>query len=715
MVMGRVYVDNPRSVLEGRAADLETVAALLKESTERVIGIFGPGGIGKTRLTMELVGSRVEELLTKPLERQPDPETRSTERLFRYCTWKSSRSSRPGDPGESYDALTTESLLTHLNNMLCPGERSRGHVQALLDVRDQLSQTEVLIVVDNMETAENPKDLVEWLDSKLLAGTLGKAIVMSRTIINTASCFPFELSALSKASASALLQRLLNDHGAAPLEKPQLEAVLRQTPCWPLAIELVAGLLRDESTRAMVIDRLSVDLARPGDILTDDSVRAFYDVLFRGHAQQIELGKEILLFLIDVSPRGATIDQIVDVLTKVSGGNRESEEVRLGDLLLALKDRFLVQERADERRYVLHAFVESYMRRQLAGALPGEGPRTHRPERGGWLDMYEKIQDRAADKWSSYAGEPGRWDQEWHNIEKALSCLGASRRTDVALALENFMLERGHWKVMEQSMATGRRYCQDVKDRLRLARIDSALARLYFRRSRLDEAAGVLTEAERECERRSEELRELGSNDLSRDLAETRRVLSTVWYLQGAVMRAQKKDDFGVSLCVKSVEEKEIIERKTDINDKDGLASALFNLGAGLTEQANALPKDSEDRKKLLERAFKALERSIELFVEIKDDDHTKRTRIRLARLHVEMRRAAEAHRELDKVDVDKVLSPRTWVDRALVRCRAFQLEGRRAELESLRSEACELALKYNMKSQFDELSGVDRQTSPYR
>src|SRR4051794_32727488 len=233
----------PLTELVGRAGEVEEVAAALRDPSVRLVTLLGPGGIGKTRLAIEVA-------------RRLEPE------------------------------FPDGVLFVPLASIENPAEVPTAIVQAL-GLRDPGDQTDedllvvalrrrrMLLVLDNFEQVTDA--------APLLGALLGAApdvtiLVTSRALLRLTGEHSHEVAALGlpvprarpwrpqdppSSSVELLVQRaraVKPDFELTPQNIDAVEAIATRLEGVPLAIELAAARLRLLSARAL-LDRLEHQLA----------------------------------------------------------------------------------------------------------------------------------------------------------------------------------------------------------------------------------------------------------------------------------------------------------------------------------------------------------------------------------------------------------------------------------------------------------------------
>lgn len=233
------------TTLIGRSKEIEEIINALKDSQgKRIIGIHGMGGVGKSSLARE-VASRVIE-----------------QNIFTAVWWTTAKvhsldilDELSADKTVSYDII-----LNRLASWLGLGSELRT-TQKIEDregkIQKALASYKLLFILDNMETSVNQNEIAIRF-AKLIIKTDCKIILTSREswenvpdiLIN-----PVSLQGLSEHDGITLLRSIAQEQKNSRIltaKDEQLLTVTRSVKNMPLALKLVAGLLKNHDLGSVI-------------------------------------------------------------------------------------------------------------------------------------------------------------------------------------------------------------------------------------------------------------------------------------------------------------------------------------------------------------------------------------------------------------------------------------------------------------------------------
>jgi predicted ATPase/class 3 adenylate cyclase len=327
----------PLTRFVGRERELVRLHALLDDPDRRLVTLVGPGGIGKTRLAVQVAAARQD-------------------RARDGVVFVSLAGTAPARPEEAAD-LVVANLAAALGVSLAV---PRDPLELLCD---HLAAHELLLVLDNLEQLQDAAKVV----ARLLQRAAGvKVLVTSRRRLGLEGECLVEVAGLPYPPPDADLEsrsweavQLFQDHARLLRPARRLAAdeevgrICRLVAGVPLAIELAARWVRSV-TPAVIADRLARDL----DLLATS-------------APDVERRHRSLRSVIDWSWQLLTDDErrVLARLSVFRGGfDLDVAAVVAGatlPLLADLVDQSLVSV-AEDGRYAMHELVRQYAAEQLA-------------------------------------------------------------------------------------------------------------------------------------------------------------------------------------------------------------------------------------------------------------------------------------------------------------------------------------------------------------
>ena len=365
----------------GRDADLALVLDRLRDT--RLVTLTGPGGVGKTRLAVEVAARSGGEAWVVELGAVTDPER------------------------------VAPTVLAQL------GRAGVGVLPGLVDAVDRLVEVvadrPLLLVLDN---CEHLVDAVAALVGALLARSAVRVLATSREPLGLTGEALHPVSTLDVGAQVALFA----DRAAAVRPgftvTPDVERVCQELDGLPLAIELAAARLRSMTPgqlAARIGDRFRLlDRGERTAAARHRTLRAVVDWSW----DLLDDAERLLLARLSVFVGGATADAV----------RRVCDEDDPLDLLSALVDKSLVvvSEHGDEVRYGLLATVREYAAGKLVESV-GTRHASYYVELAESADPLVRGHDQA--RWIALL------DRERGNLDAALDHVLAVGEGDLALRM----------------------------------------------------------------------------------------------------------------------------------------------------------------------------------------------------------------------------------------------------------------------------------------
>ena len=396
----RTNVPAPLTPLVGRQLELAATTALLRGKDVRLLTLTGPGGIGKTRLAVEMA-----------LELSAD---------FRdgICFVDLSPLRDPD--------LVGAQILRALELAEQPGR------PAVATLKDALRDRQLLLVLDNFEQVAEAGPLV----TELLAGAPeAKSLVTSRAVLHVSGEHEYPLPPLSDAVElfTARARAVVPGFRLTGENAPVVSAICQALDGLPLAIELAAARTRVHSLEEILerlTERLELLVSGPRDApARQQTLRATLDWSF----ELLDAEERRLYARLGVFSGGCLFEAAETVC-----------EASL-DALASLVDRSLVRrEESDDGqpRFRMLETIREYALERLEESGEAENLRRRH------ADYYRRLVEDAAREAGSGAGVYDRLESDLDNLRGALAWADAAGASELALetagALKLFWRVRGH-------------------------------------------------------------------------------------------------------------------------------------------------------------------------------------------------------------------------------------------------------------------------------
>ncbi|GAB4465555.1 MAG: hypothetical protein OHK0029_36280 [Armatimonadaceae bacterium] len=412
----RTNLPAPTTAFIGRERERNDLRRLF---AVRLLTITGLGGIGKTRLTLEIGAQRLEE--------------------FRHGVWFVEL--EPVSDPELISQVVAEAV----------GVREIPGGDVTQELLDALRERQLLLILDNVEHLLKP--VSELVDQLLRFCPRIQIMVTSREALGVHGEMVYPLRPMPEPDAMSLFidrAQLAHPNFAAAPHAPVIARICQRLDGLPLAIEMAAARVR-----VLTVEQIEKRLENRFDLLTDGgnqpqqrSLRELIDWNY----DLLDESERRLLSRLGVFSGGWTLEAVEQVCA-----DNTIPRSQILDLLTALVDKslVLVEERPDGVRYRMLESLRQYVRERLRES--GEMNYFREKHAHYFLDFVEEIYcdpERRTDKDAFDAIERDLDDIRIAQEHFATDPDGGVAGLRLATALVLFWEDRGYLREGQTRLAT---------------------------------------------------------------------------------------------------------------------------------------------------------------------------------------------------------------------------------------------------------------------
>ncbi len=320
----------------GRINELEILLNAIRDSSKKVIAIYGLGGIGKTALTQEAI-TQVEQ-----------------EHIFEQVIWLSGKAEvfeaekieKISSTKLSFDKILEEIARACGRTDIEKVKSSKEKKSVIAQI---LSARSLLIVLDNLETFADPERIVSELHNLIGKSRL---LITSRHQLLHEGVYGIDLTGLTKEDSISFLRKESLSRGITTLlEAPKsiLNRVYEITGGAPLAMKLVAGQMARRPIAAVVDDLLAAKFKGPDYPLYQFVFKHSWDLLDND-------AKRVLVSMSTFAPNVGGNEEAVLAVSSVSTADFHKAMDSL--ILMSLVD---IIRSTRSQRYSLHPLTHYFV------------------------------------------------------------------------------------------------------------------------------------------------------------------------------------------------------------------------------------------------------------------------------------------------------------------------------------------------------------------
>lgn len=342
--------DKQYTRLVGRENEIEKIMNVLQSSDgKRIISISGLGGIGKTALARQII----ENCLQK--------------KQYEKIIWETAKEEM--FVGEEIDSISPTylsymSLLMHIEHEFnIDGLEDTKDIKdedeklrkRLKKIKERLEIIPTMIVIDNLETVENYKQLVKKMILSMKTPVSRFLITSRHKLVEYDDIFCIALEGLSQNDTLVFLRNEGRDRGVEGITQSKdltLRKIFQATGGSPLAIKLVVGL----------VTRLSLETILTHLQKVSGNMEAFYAFMYRSDWKLLSSSARKVLIAMPIFPALSAIRSAIEHVSTVKGDDLFSALDELVTIsLLDVSDHLM----DSKKRYSIHPLTRNFLQTEL--------------------------------------------------------------------------------------------------------------------------------------------------------------------------------------------------------------------------------------------------------------------------------------------------------------------------------------------------------------